>query len=169
MKRVDCEFESEVLSAVLDSRWPDRVDAPLREHAAACPMCSDVIAVAGAIDDARADMRARAVVPDSGRVWWLAQLRARREAAEAAGRPITAAQVIALACAMGLLGACFGATSKWFQASLGWVASGIAGLNLSALLPSALALFAQHSALFLGMAAIILLVPAAVYLAVLRD
>ena len=169
MKRVDCEFESEVLSAVLDSRWPDRVDAPLREHAAACPICSDVIAVAGAIDDAQADMRACAVVPDSGRVWWLAQLRARREAAEAAGRPITAAQVIALACAMGLLGACFGATSKWFQASLGWVASGLAGLKLGALLPFTLALVAQHGLLVLAMAAVVLLIPAAVYLTVLRD
>src|SRR5271157_3042876 len=120
MNPIECELESEVLAAVLQNRWPEQVDASLREHVAACAICADVVAIAGAIDDAREEMRAHAVVPDSGRVWWLAQLRARREAAEAAGRPITAAQVIALAAVMGLLGACFGATSKWFQSSLGW-------------------------------------------------
>jgi len=169
MKRVECEFEAEVLSAALQARWPERVDAQLREHVASCTICSDVIVVAVAIDDAREDTRLCAVVPDSGRVWWLAQLRARREAAEAAGRPITAAQVIALASAVGLLGACFGATSKWFQASLGWFGSSIAGLRIPALLPSAFSLVAEHGALVLGMAAVVLLVPAAVYFTMLRD
>jgi len=169
MKPVECEFESEVLTAALQSRWPDRVEPQLRAHVASCPICSDVVVIAGAIDDDREAMRASAVVPDSGRVWWMAQVRARREAAKAAARPITAAQVIALAAAMGLLGACFGATSKWFQSSLGWLGSAVASLNLPALLPSAISLLAQHGVLILGMAAVVLLVPAALYLAVLRD
>ncbi|HLM98750.1 MAG TPA: hypothetical protein VK335_05690 [Bryobacteraceae bacterium] len=169
MTRVECEFESEVLSAALQSRWPERAEAQLRAHVASCAICSDVIAVAGALDEARDDMHACAVVPDSGRVWWLAQLRARRQATETAGRPITAAQVIALAAAMGLLGACFGATSKWFQSSLGWFASSIAGLRIPALLPSAFALVAEHGALVLAMAAIVLVVPAAIYFTMLRD
>jgi hypothetical protein len=169
MKRVECEFESEVLSAALQCRWPGRVDNELRAHVASCTICSDVIAVAGALDEAREDMHACTVVPDSGRVWWLAQLRARREAAEAAGRPITAAQVIALAAAMGLLGACVGATSKWFQSSLGWFGSSIAALRIPALLPSAMALVSEHGALVVAMAAIVLLVPAAVYFTMLRD
>ena len=169
MKRVECEFEAEVLSAALQARWPDRVDTELRDHVASCAICSDVIAVAVAIDDVREETRLCAVVPDSGRVWWLAQLRARREAAVAAGRPITAAQVIALASAVGLLGACFGATSRWFQASLAWVASSVAGLRVRALLPSALSLLAEHGALVLAMAVIVLLVPAAVYFTMLRD
>jgi hypothetical protein len=169
MKRVECEFEAEVLSAALQARWPERVDTQLREHVASCAICSDVIAVAVAIDDAREDARLCAVVPDSGRVWWLAQLRARREAAEAAGRPITAAQVIALASAMGLLGACFGATSKWFQSSLGWVASSMADLNFGALLPFVTTLLAGHAALVLAMAAVVFLIPAAVYFTMLRD
>ena len=33
MERFDCEFESEVLAAVLQSRWPERADAGLRAHA----------------------------------------------------------------------------------------------------------------------------------------
>lgn len=125
MKPIECELESEVLAAVLQNRWPERVDIGLHQHVVACPICADVVAIAGAIDNAREEMRARAVVPDSGRVWWLAQMRARREAAQTAGRPITAAQVIALACAVGLLGACFGATSGWFQSALRRTASSL--------------------------------------------
>jgi hypothetical protein len=161
-------LESEVLAAVLQNRWPDRVDASLRAHVAVCAICADVVAIAGAIDDAREDMRARAVVPDSGRVWWLAQMRARREAAQAAGRPITAAQVIAFACAMGLLGACFGATSAWFQSALHRTASSLAAFRLRALLLFAGAFVTEHGALLLGMSAILLVVPA-VYLTMLRE
>ena len=169
MKPAECEFEPEALAAALQSRWPEQVDDPLRAHFAACAICSDVIAVARAVDEAREEMSARAVVPDSGRVWWLAQLRARREAAKAAGRPITVAQAIAFACATGLLGACFGAASTWFQSALGWIASSVAGVDIKVFLPSATALLAEHSALVLAMVAVLFLVPAAVYLAMGRD
>ncbi len=78
MKPMECEFESEVLEATLQSRWPEQVDAQLREHVAACPICSDVVVIAAAIEQDREQMRAQAVVPDSGHVWRLAQMRARR-------------------------------------------------------------------------------------------
>jgi hypothetical protein len=162
MKPVECEFEEDVLAAVLQSRWPERVDDVLRAHVAACAICSDVAAIAGAIDDAREEMRAAAVIPDSGRVWWLAQMRARREATKTAGRPITAVQVIALACAVGLLGACFGATSLWFQAALGRIESNLAGFSATAFL-------GQHGLIVLALAALLLLVPGAVYLALGRE
>jgi hypothetical protein len=160
MKPLECEFEADTLAAALQSRWPERVDAQLRAHVAACAICSDVVAIATAIDYSREDLRAQAVVPDSGRVWWLAQLRERREAAETAGRPISAAQVVAFACAVGLLGACFGATSTWFQSALRWIASS---------LPSATVLLVQHSALVLAMALVLFLVPTAVYLVLGKD
>jgi hypothetical protein len=105
------------------------------------------------------------VVPDSGRVWWLAQVRARREAAKTAGRPITAAQVLAFGCSVALLGACFGATSTWFQAALQEVLSSATGMDITALIP----LLVEHGALAAAMVAVLLLVPAAVYLAVGRD
>src|SRR5450432_3433075 len=108
MQAVECEFESEVLAAVLQSRWPERADAALRTHVEGCTVCSDVAAVAGVIENAREEMRAEVVVPDSGRVWWLARVRARKEAAKTAARPITATQLIAGACAVGMVGACFG-------------------------------------------------------------
>lgn len=169
MTPIDCELESEVLAAVVQGRWPERVDASMRAHVATCAICADVVAIAGAIDDAREEMRAQSAIPDCGRVWWLAQMRARREAAQAAGRPITAAQVIAFACAMGLLGACFGATSTWFQSSLHRTVSSLAALRFQTLLPFTGAFVAQHVALLIGIAAILIVIPAAVYLTVLRE
>jgi hypothetical protein len=169
MKPRECAFESEALAAALQYRWPERVDADLRAHVAACAICSDVITIAVGMDDAREQMHASALVPDSGRVWWLAQLRARREALQAAGRPITAAQVIAFACAVGVLGACFGATSQWFQSALGWMASSLGTFDVKALFSSATALLAGHGALILAVAVMLLLVPTAVYLALGRD
>lgn len=169
MKPVECEFESETLAAVKQGRWPGRVDAELHAHVAGCGICSDIAAVAGAFEEAREELCAQAAIPDSGRMWWRAQFRARREAAEAAGRPITAAQAIALACAAGLFGACFGAVSTWFQSALRWVVAGVEAVDFPALLAAAAALLAEHAALVLGMAAVLLLLPAAVYLAIGRD
>ena len=165
----DCEFESDALAAALQSHLPEWVDADLREHVAGCAICSDVVAIASAVDDAREETRARAMVPDSGRVWWLAQVRARREAAEAAGRPITAAQFIAFGCAVGLLGACFGATSTWFQSALRWVASSAAGFHAKAVPLSAMGVLGQHGPFILAIAALFFLVSTAVYLALGRD
>ncbi|MBI4908604.1 MAG: hypothetical protein HY820_33600 [Acidobacteria bacterium] len=119
MKESGCAFEAEVLAAVVECAWPHRCGQELVEHARQCPVCADLVLVAGAIrTDRQSDDMTIAAVPDSGRIWWKAQMRARREAIDAAGRPITAIQVITLACAMGLIGACFGATSTWFQSLL---------------------------------------------------
>jgi hypothetical protein len=162
MKPVECQFEAEVLAAVLQSRWPEHVDAELRAHALTCEICSDVVAVAVALDESHETLRAAVVVPDSGRVWWLARLRARREAAEAASHAITATQVVALTCVVGLLGACFGATSIWFQSLVKAMVSGLAGVDLMALL-------AEHGALAAGMAIVLFGLPAAVYFVISRD
>ena len=161
-KPMDCEFEAEVLAAALQARWPEHVDAELRTHAAGCPICSETALVAGAIEQAREESRQAAAVPDAGRVWWLAQMRARREAIEAAGRPITLVQVIAFACAAALLGvcfgACFGATSAWFQSAL----------RKMQMQPVA-ALLAGHVVLAACLAAIIVVIPAAAYFAFAKE
>jgi len=169
MNPVECEFEPETLAAALQSRFPEGADAELRAHVAGCMICSDVAAMASAFDDAREEMRVRAVVPDSGRVWWLAQVRARREAAAAAGGPITAAQTIAFACAVGLLGACFGATSTHFQSALAWMKSSAAGFNAKAVVLSVMGLLAQHGAFIVAMGVVFFLASTAVYLALGRD
>lgn len=169
MKPIDCELESEVLAAVRQNRWPERVDSSLRTHVANCESCADLVVIAGTMDDAREELRACAVLPDSGQVWWRAQMRARREAVQAAGRPITAAQVLALACAMGLLGACFGATSAWFQYALRRASAGLAAVRYSDLIPLAAGFVAAHGALVLGMATIVVAIPAVVYFTMLRE
>ena len=165
MRPVECEFEADVLSAVVQSRWPQRVDEELRTHVGSCPICADVVAVAGALETTRDELRPSIVVPDSGRVWWVAQLRARREAAKTAGRPITAAQVLAFSCAVALLGACFGATSNWFQSALREAVGSVKNFDWQVLT----ALVMEHGALAAAMVAVLLLIPAAVYLAVGRD
>jgi hypothetical protein len=168
VRQIECEFEADVLSAVIQSRWPDRVDTELREHVKTCEICSDVAVVAGAIECAREETVPDAL-PDSGLVWWKAQMRARREAVETAGRPITAIQVAAFACAMGLMGACIGATSSWFQAALksGWTA--VSGFDVKTFIPYATALIEGHGLLAACMVAMILVVPVAVYLAVGKE
>ncbi|HEY7337974.1 MAG TPA: hypothetical protein VH639_23990 [Bryobacteraceae bacterium] len=157
MKPMECEYEAEVLAAAIESRWPDGVDAQLRAHVFSCAICSEAALVSSAIGKAREEMRASVVVPDSGRVWWLAQIRARREAIAAAGRPITLVQMVAFACATGLLGACFGATSSWFQSALRRIAS-------SSFAP----LLAEHATLAIGIGAALVLVPAAACFAIAR-
>jgi hypothetical protein len=102
-----------------------------------------------------------ATIPDSGRVWWKAQIRARREAAEAVGRPITAVQIVAFACAMGLLGACIGATSSWFQAALKGFRAQVTDASF---LAYATALITGHWVLALCLITMILVVPVSVYL-----
>lgn len=167
MNPMECQFEAEVLEAVCQCRWPARVDEALRQHVAGCQICSDVVTVATAFDGAYPELVATASLPDAGRVWRMAQLRARHEAVETAGRPIAAAQVFALVCAVGLLGACFGATSSWFQSALGWSTSNSdAAASLVATITK---LVAGNGALIVGLVAAVLLVPTAFYVAMGRE
>jgi predicted anti-sigma-YlaC factor YlaD len=166
---VECEFEAEVLEAVLECRWPERVDAGLRAHVAGCEICSDVAAVAGAIAGSREEMTARPAIPDSGRVWWLAQRRARLEAEEAASRPLLAAQAIAWICVFGLLGVYFRSVFEWVRLGLAWMAAGLGGIEIGAGLAAASRLLAEHGSLALAMLAVLLLVPAALYAGLGRD
>jgi hypothetical protein len=169
MKPVECPFESDVLLAVVQSRFPQRVDPGLQAHVASCPICADVVAVASAFDGAREATLNSAEIPGAGRVWRHAQFRARREAIQTAGRPITAIQVIAFATAMSLLGACFGATSAWFQSALARTAAVWASIDKSAWLASCTAVFSEHAAFVLAMLAVVLLIPTAVFVALGRD
>jgi len=169
MTPVECQFESEVLGAVLEARWPERTDAGLVAHVAGCAICSEIVTIAGAIAASREEIGAPAAIPDSGLVWWLAQRRARLEAAEIANRPIRATQGIALVCAVALLCAYFGAVALRFQAALGRMASGAGGLDMAGRLAAAARLLTEHGGLALAMAAVLLLVPAAAWLAIGRE
>lgn len=130
-RKLECEHESETLSAVYTSRWPHAAGEELRAHVAGCRICSDVVAVAAAFEEETDRVRAAARVPDASIVWWRAQLRARQEANREVLRPITVAQAIGLAAAVGVMGAIFGATATWFQDTLHWMWSTLAdGITL---------------------------------------
>jgi hypothetical protein len=168
VRQIECEFEADVLSSVLQSRWPERTDASLREHVKSCAICSDVAAVAGAIECAREETVPHPL-PESGLVWWKSQMRARREALETVARPITAIQVAAFACALVLMGACIGATSNWFQSGLKWAGAEVSGFDMKSFIPYATALITGHALLALCMVAMLFVVPVAVYLVIGKD
>ncbi len=154
MNSVECEFEVQALAAVLEERWPVGVEASLREHVSACPICSDVVVIADTFTVARRHSHAGVALPDSSRVWWMAQIRARREAAAEAARPILATQIAACAWAVGLLAVCLGAALTWFQFTRGWIGS---------LISVASTLLVTHGVLIAIATAIVLLLPTAAY------
>jgi len=169
MKRLECRFESEVFRAVFQGRWPGRADPDLAAHVAHCAICSDIVTVAGAIEESREETAAPPAIPNSGLVWWMAQRRARLEAAEIAARPIQAAQAIALVCAAILFCAYSGAVVSRFVAALARLSPDKGDLDIAARLSAAASLLAGHAGLALAAAAVLLLVPAAAYLAIGRD
>ena len=113
---VECGREADVLEAVAFGRWPDHA-AELVTHVAACAVCADLADVARALHDDREAACREAPVPAAGIVWWRATIRARADAARTASRPITVAQGVAGACAVGLT--CGLAGIAWRSRSLG--------------------------------------------------
>jgi hypothetical protein len=103
MSRVECKYESEILDAVASGRWPDRLDAELREHTSSCRICSELAMVSAMYRDDYASAMDQVHVPSAGLVWWKSELRARREAARIASRPITLVTGIAGTCAIVVL------------------------------------------------------------------
>jgi hypothetical protein len=167
MTRVDCDREVEVLDAVYTRRWPDRAGDALRAHVSSCQTCADVALVAAAFEDECDMTRAAVQVPDSGRVWWRMQMRARQDAARAVVRPISMAQSVGIASAVGLGGAVFGATAGWFQQSLRslWtVLRSAMSVDVPSLPPALATTLASHGLLLLAIVLCLMLAPVAVYL-----
>jgi hypothetical protein len=103
MKPMPCERESLAVEAARAGCWDD----DLRAHVAECDSCANAMLAAEYLFSMREADHAAAPVPHAGRVWWKAQLRARREAAERAARPISVVQWAAFACAaVALCGVC---------------------------------------------------------------
>ena len=65
---------------------------------------------------------AEAQPPSSAIVWWRAQMRARREAAELAERPITIVHALSIAAGVGLMLSVIGYAVAGVKGSLSWVA-----------------------------------------------
>lgn len=93
----ECAREQEVLDAIATGRWPDRVDDELRAHVAKCVVCRDASEIAPLFFADRDEAWQDADLPSAGSVWWRAHIRARREAAERAARPLVLVERAALA------------------------------------------------------------------------
>ena len=154
----ECPRESDVLEAVAF----DRVRR-LQEHLNGCASCADVAAIATALRRDREAICREAHVPSAGVVWWRATIRARAEAARTVSQPISLAQGITAACAIGLALGFGGGPWHWLR----HVAN--AGDLIVARrdeLAAASALVLQHALpLTLGLAACLVIAPLALYFA----
>ena len=121
MSDIECVRESEVLELIVVGRWPDSAPAELMAHAVSCGICGELTTVAVAVRDEANRSRAEARVPSAGLVWWRAQLRARQERAEAAGRPITFVHGAGAVVAGIVLFTLGGLLWPWLRASVAWI------------------------------------------------
>ena len=162
----ECHREEDVLDAISAGRWPERCDEDLRTHVSCCGVCADLAEVAAALMDDRDAAWREARVPPAGVVWWRAQLRAREEAARAAGRPVAFIQGVAASVALWIIVALFRAMPLSYLAE--WRAW---GSGLLPALPFSMADVGRVSAaiplvVFLVVGAWLLLTPLAIYFAV---
>lgn len=163
MKWWHCEKEQAVTELIHSGRWPEACDTAMRSHVENCAICSEVVLVARLLQEENASLLADVRLPDAGLVWWKAQLRARREAAELATRPIALAEKFALASGLAVLLAFI--IWKWadFHAWLGRLANfghsdaqWLQGLLLNSLSqPFSLLLLTSTSLLVLFMACLV--------------
>ena len=78
--------------------------------------------VAEAIASEASRAAAEAQPPSSAIVWWRAQMRARREAAELAERPITVVHALSIAAGLGLMLSVIGYAVAGVKGSFSWIA-----------------------------------------------
>jgi hypothetical protein len=161
----ECPRETELLESLQTSAWPDCCAADLRDHVAGCSACSELEAIVLPLLDEHHAAVSSAPVPGSGAVWWRAQLRARQEAARRAARPITIAQAIGFACALGIVA---GGLTLLAPAFGVWLAS-VAGSLPSVTWAEVEWLAPVTMAVLLALTMVFVLAPVAVYLAVKED
>jgi hypothetical protein len=170
MRDRGCVREGEVLDALQAGRWPQATDTSLRDHVTGCASCTELLAVAAPLLDEHHALVQAAQTPSSAIVWWRAQMRSRREAAEKAAQPISFVQGITFACIAGLLATALGIFVPTFRRSLAWIADAAgfwSGLSLP-IPPDALAspvMLAAAAAV--GLCALVL--PIALYFTLRED
>lgn len=98
MTAISCPRADELLDA-LGRRC---VGPELAAHADACPDCSELRLVAGALLDERVDAVAEAPVPSAAAMWWRMQVRRHEEAQARARRSLLIGQAATLAIALAL-------------------------------------------------------------------
>jgi hypothetical protein len=97
MTLVSCPCEKEIRELVERGQWPQASPPDLRNHAAKCRTCADLVLIASAFQRARTATIAASRPVSPGAIWWRAQLRSRQQAFQRIERPLIGAQVFALA------------------------------------------------------------------------
>jgi hypothetical protein len=142
----ECFREPDVVDAVRLGAWPLGCEPALRDHVRSCDVCSEVVAVALALQNDSEEAACGVQLPTAAHVWWRAGIRARQDAVETAARPLTIVEGFAAASGVGLAAAAI---------ATGWsvVTSGVHDLG-------ALPTIALASG---GIATLVVLVPVALY------
>lgn len=134
----ECPREAAVLEALQAAAWPGDADHDLQAHVMSCPSCADLVAIVTPLLGDHRRAVGEASVPSAATMWWRMRLRARREAAQAAQRPIALLQGLALAAAVGLLAAGASLVSPALRGFSGWLV--LADVHLTSPVGIALAL-----------------------------
>jgi len=105
MKIERCDREQAVLDTLTSGRWTSAWGEDVRQHAASCAVCSEVVLVAETLRRDK-ELAAEVRLPSADLVWWKARLAARRVAEQRAAQPIAlverAAQALGALSAFGL-------------------------------------------------------------------
>lgn len=160
-----CQREREVAELLRLGRWPHAVPSELRDHAAACRSCSELILVTLRFQQARAAAATKVPIQSAGALWWRAQLRRRNEAIERINKPIVGAQIFAfivtIAAAAGILA---WQVHRGFH-FLAWIESLPAALHFDSLFPALMPAFSGLMLLVPVLAMLALVSGVVVYLA----
>jgi hypothetical protein len=92
-----CPRGPEIRALLHNGHWPHACPAELRDHAAVCRSCSDLVLLTQAFRADRAQAAVSAQLPPPGLLWWRAQLRRRNTAVQTIARPLLGAQIFAFA------------------------------------------------------------------------
>lgn len=128
MNLTSCAYEKEVRQLLARGQWPEACPPELRAHVKGCRSCGDMVLVAEAFREARAESVAAARPVAPAVLLWRAQLRRRNAAMERMARPLLGAQIFACAvavlAALGFAGFEARSGSDWFTWSFwsGWFA-----------------------------------------------
>jgi len=155
-----CAHEQTIVDLIVAGGRFEESDDSLRAHVANCRACAETLELARLLQDDQKALCAAAPLPSAGAVWWRATIRARAEAARAAGQPITLLQGITAATAVGLFVALVSAWWRSVAPGGAWFEHVDELVSRSASVPVPLVL-----SLLLVVAACVIIAPIAVYLA----
>jgi hypothetical protein len=125
-----CPLERVVIETTL-GRHAGEPGQLVRTHLTECAACAELVHILAAFRADDLHLRADARVPSAGQVWWRAMMRARLEANQRAGAPVTWMQGVTAACVLGLAVALLMSLWPMLGEAVVWLAGTVSGLSPS--------------------------------------